>query len=457
MAKISLSVIVLFITICMGCRAVDSQVVKMISKKGEVIKENTNRNAIIVEEMDALMAGVEDYVGSKICGGCHPENYEGWKTTLHSKMVQKPNQPGALVADFSKQDISPQFKLEEVDLLLGSRFKQRFMKKIGNDYYMLPIQWNVATREWVKYFPRNEWWDSQYPEDWQKRPTSKLCDGCHSTGLIGTGTNIIEWNIACEACHGPGAEHAEAELSLGPGKGAGTKIVNPAKLPFDRANDVCFQCHLAGRPPEGSKYPDRAYPVGYLPGGDLSKYRSPAPSPVVESHESHEFFKDGISRKNRNQGNDFIQSQMYSRGIKCFDCHNPHSGKYTAMVYKPGNSLCLTCHGDNSLAGPSEASISEHTHHKADSPGSLCMECHMPRIGKNGVALESRSHCFDFDFVSPERTVIYDHPNACNRCHQDKTTEWALRTLRDWGGKGKWKWLRGLQELQEQVLKEKED
>jgi hypothetical protein len=64
--------------------------------------------------------------------------------------------------------------------------------------------------------------------------------------------------------------------------------------------------------------------------------------------------------------------------------------------------------------------------------------------------LESRSHCFNFDFVSPERTVIYDHPNACNRCHQDKTTEWALRSLRDWGGKGKWKWRRGLQELQEQ-------
>ncbi|KKM84358.1 hypothetical protein LCGC14_1299920, partial [marine sediment metagenome] len=68
MAKTSLSVLILFIIICMGCRAVDSQVEKMISIKGEVIKEkeNTRRNAIRVKEMDTLMAGVGDYVGSKV-------------------------------------------------------------------------------------------------------------------------------------------------------------------------------------------------------------------------------------------------------------------------------------------------------------------------------------------------------------------------------------------------------
>ncbi|MDO8127121.1 MAG: cytochrome c3 family protein [Candidatus Brocadiales bacterium] len=438
--------VLICVLICMGCKAVNSQ--------GE-ITTTAKTEATAVKEMDPLATEASAYVGSKVCAGCHPENYEGWKTTLHSKMIQETNQPGALVADFGKQDISTQFSLNDVDLLVGGRFKQRFMKKIGDDYYMLPIQWNVATKEWVRYFPRDEWWVSQYPEDWQKRPTSKLCDGCHSTSLIGRGGKTpAEWNIACEACHGPGAGHVVAEASLGPGQGAGAKIINPAKLPFDRANDVCFQCHLAGRPPEGSEYPDRDYPVGYLPGDDLTKYKNPAPSLGMEGPESHEFFEDGISKKNRNQGNDFIRSKMYSRGIRCFDCHNPHSGKYTAMVYKPGNSLCLTCHSANSPAGPPERSISEHTHHKADSPGSQCIECHMPRIGKHAVKLESRSHCFDFDFVSPERTILYDHPNACNRCHQDKTTEWALRALKNWGGKGKWKWQRALQELREQVSTE---
>lgn len=396
------------------------------------------------------------YVGSKTCSTCHPENYTGWKTTRHSKMIQDPAEPGALVADFGKNPLS--FSLKDVDLLLGNRFKQRFMKKIDNDYYIFPVQWNVATREWVKYFPKDEWWVAQYPEDWQKRPTSKLCDGCHSTGLIGTGTTIIEWNIACEACHGPGARHVEEVLAgeQDPAKIL-ANIVNPARLPFDRAVDVCLQCHLSGRPPEGSNFPDRDYPVGYLPGDDLSRYRSPAPSSGREGHESHEFFKDGVSRKNRNQGNDFIQSRMYSRGVRCFDCHNPHSGRYTSMVYKPGNSLCLTCHRSNSPAGPFEDSISGHTHHKPDSPGSLCIECHMPRIGKNAVALESRCHCFDFEFVSPERTILFDHPNACNRCHQDKTLEWALRALADWSGSQRWRWLKALQELKERPVKETGD
>ena len=399
------------------------------------------------------------YVGSKTCSTCHPENYEGWKTTRHSRMIQDTSQSGALVADFSKKDSSFKFCPEtDVSLLLGSRFKQRFMKKIDNDYYILPIQWNVATKEWVKYFPKDEWWVALYPEDWQKRPTSKLCDGCHSTGLIGTGTTISEWNIACEACHGPGAQHVEQVMSgeQDPAK-LKAKIVNPAKLPFETANDVCLQCHLGGRPPEGSNFADRDYPVGYLPGDDLSKYRSPAPYPGREGHESHEFFKDGVSRKNRNQGNDFIMSRMYSRGVRCFSCHNPHSGKYTSMVYKPGNSLCLNCHGEGALAGPFEKGLTEHTHHKPDSTGSLCIECHMPKIGKNAVQLESRCHCFDFEFVSPERTVLYDHPNACNRCHQDKTTEWALKSLADWGGRMKWRWQRGLRELSEYTLKEKGD
>lgn len=408
----------------------------------------------IGKNLGAAKAG---FVGSKVCAGCHQENYAGWKTTFHSKMIRRRDEPGALVADFHVKDPKLAFKLEDVDLLLGSRFKQRFMKKIGDDYYVLPIQWNVATRQWVTYFPKDEWWVKDYPMDWQKRPTSKLCDGCHATGLGATGTTISEWNIACEACHGPGDEHVAVVGAPGYQAGEDTKIVNPARLPSDRANDVCLQCHLAGRPPEGSQYPDRDYPVGFRPGDDLSRYRNPAPLPGREGHESHEFFKDGISRKNRNQGNDFIMSTMYRRGMKCFSCHNPHSGKYTSMVYKPGNSLCQNCHWPGSPLGPFEPGLSEHTHHKADSPGSQCIGCHMPRIGKNAIEYQSRNHSFDFEYVSPERTILYGHPNACNLCHTDKTTEWSIKALKEWGGRGKWKWHRAIQELKERTLEEKGD
>ena len=52
------------------------------------------------------------------------------------------------------------------------------------------------------------------------------------------------------------------------------------------------------------------------------------------------------------QGNDFVDSLMYARGVTCFSCHDPHGTENVAMVRKPGNALCLDCHGPNAQAGP---------------------------------------------------------------------------------------------------------
>ena len=35
-------------------------------------------------------------------------------------------------------------------------------------------------------------------------------------------------------------------------------------------------------------------------------------------------FADGPANKNRMQGNDFVQSLMYRRGVTCFSCHDVH-------------------------------------------------------------------------------------------------------------------------------------
>ena len=36
-------------------------------------------------------------------------------------------------------------------------------------------------------------------------------------------------------------------------------------------------------------------------------------------------FADMTAHKNRMQGNDFVQSNMYHRQLRCFDCHDVHS------------------------------------------------------------------------------------------------------------------------------------
>ena len=61
-----------------------------------------------------------------------------------------------VLGDFSSKDSDLTFTLDEVDMLVGSRFKQRYAKKMGDDYYMLAAQWNVEKMEWVRYHPKME-------------------------------------------------------------------------------------------------------------------------------------------------------------------------------------------------------------------------------------------------------------------------------------------------------------
>jgi len=64
------------------------------------------------------------------------------------------------------------------------------------------------------------------------------------------------------------------------------------------------------------------------------------------------------------QGNDFVQSVMYRRGITCFSCHDVHGTANYAQLRKPANKICLDCRGPLSLNGPRTATLEEHTHHK---------------------------------------------------------------------------------------------
>ncbi len=369
--------------------------------------------------------GNNEYAGSEVCGRCHQEYYQDWQTTLHSKMEQEVVKSGPgknVLGDFSISDEHLTFSLDDVDLLIGSRFKQRYAKKIGDDYYLLPAQWNVETKEWVRYFPKNDWWAAEdiYPRQWNKRPASKLCEGCHTTGFDVRKKVPVERNIGCEACHGPGSIHSKNKKR--------DSIVNPLKLSHERGSMICFQCHLSGRPPQG-EFENYAWPVGYKPGEDLKRYWVYARG--TEGN-SYELWAGGFAHKNRVQGNTFVQSVMYHNGLKCFTCHDPHGSRYTSFTVKSSasNSLCLSCHGENSPQAVFDVSLSEHTHHQPESSGSRCIECHMPKTGKNAVKWDSRDH--SFSFVSPRATMRNGTPNGCNNCHDDKTPEWSLDELAKW-------------------------
>ena len=151
-------------------------------------------------------------------------------------------------------------------------------------------------------------------------------------------------------------------------------------------------------------------------------------------------FPDGTAHKNRMQGNDFVQSLMYARGVTCFSCHDPHGSDNDAMLRKPINEVCMSCHGPNTQNGPHAVSIEAHTHHAAGSAGSQCVACHMPKIEAelpNTPDLNISSHTFHF--VTPVETDTLKIPNACNACHADKTTAWASAAIKTWDDRSPWR------------------
>jgi len=367
----------------------------------------------------------EEYVGSETCGDCHESHYSGWNNTLHAKMEQDAIAKGAnknILGDFTSHDPILTHSLDDIDMIIGSRFKQRYTKKIGDDYFMLPFQWNVETKKWKKYDPKNDWWAREgiYPKGWKNRPHSTLCGGCHATGFDIETKDQVELNIGCEACHGPGNLHAEE-----PEKG---NIINPVKLNQEKGNMICLQCHMSGRPPKG-QFEKYAWPVGYQPGDDLKKYWNYA---VTSGENIYELWAEGFAHKNRVQGNTFVQSKMYKKGLNCYTCHDLHGSRHKSLTIKSSddNAICLTCHGENSPQAVFKNSLSEHTHHKANSTGNLCIECHMPKTGKNAEKWDARDH--SFKFISPLSTINYGTPNGCNNCHKEKTNEWALKQLNKW-------------------------
>jgi predicted CXXCH cytochrome family protein len=203
-----------------------------------------------------------------------------------------------------------------------------------------------------------------------------------------------------------------------------------------RASDTCIQCHSQGQPltnPIAGKYYD--WPVGFQVGRDLDKFWALEEHKLGDTTFTH--FADGTAHKNRMQGNDFVTSLMYARGVTCFSCHDPHGNDNVAMLRETGNRLCLGCHGPNTQPGPRAATIEQHTHHAPGSSGSSCIACHMPAIEQTIADVNVRSHTFRF--VSPAQTDALNIPNACNVCHADKTTAWAAAALKTWKDRSPWR------------------
>ena len=131
----------------------------------------------------------------------------------------------------------------------------------------------------------------------------------------------------------------------------------------------------------------------------------------------------------------FLQSKMFDKGVRCSNCHNPHSTE----LKTPGNGVCLQCHntaGKTAVDGVDGKGLQaknydsiEHTRHTMGQPGSQCVDCHMP--GKFYMGNDFR-HDHSFSIPNPERAKKLGTPDACLTCHQGKAGDKVTEQFKLW-------------------------
>ena len=248
-----------------------------------------------------------------------------------------------------------------------------------------------------------------------KRPTGPLCDGCHSVNYNVQTHAVTEWNVGCEKCHGPGSVHAA--------KPSRTNIVNPARLDSVSANDTCIQCHSQGQPlknPIDGRYYD--WPVGFEMGKDLKDYWKLEDHKLGETTFTH--FADGTAHKNRMQGNDFVQSAMYTHGVTCFSCHDVHGTANNADLLKPANVMCLRV---------SRPQFAERTARRDASKRTRITRAGRAAMNAWRVTCRRSSRPSPTSMSAPTRSASslppegerLKIPSGCQGCHADKGAAWA--------------------------------
>ncbi|MGQ9770201.1 MAG: tetratricopeptide repeat protein [Thermogutta sp.] len=328
-------------------------------------------------------------------------------------------------------------KLREfaIDYVFGVYPLQQYLVTFSDGRVQcLPVAWDVKSRRWFHLYPSDPV-PAQDPLHWTRalQNWNYMCADCHTTNLqknfdVATNTYRTAWSeidVSCEACHGPGSLHVQLaeswSLFWDRKRGNGLVSFSPKTCDNKTVVDSCAPCH-ARRRPIASPFP---------PGEPLLDYYIP------EFIDGNLYYVDGQILDEDYEYASFLQSLMYRKGVRCTDCHDPHTARVkfanrTKMgeIREPylDNKLCGQCHL------PSKYDSVQHHHHPDSSkPGTRCVECHMP---ETTYMVVDRRRDHSLRIPRPDLTISLGIPNACNLCHQDpdkgETPEWAVEWIRKW-------------------------
>lgn len=412
------------------------------------------------------------FLSSQACRRCHEKSHDSWYRSFHRTMTQLPS-PDSIKAPFdgrklirgaatcsveqrgntfwvtvpdpeidyslfqkgAPQSISPPLVEREVVLVTGSHHMQIFWlpSNHGNELLIFPWIFSIDEQRWIPYE------DSFVTPPTNRRMRASWnsnCIACHSVdGKPNFDFNenrfqseVVEFGISCEACHGPGESHVKWHEDPRPvAEKEPDPVVHPGHAPTKVAAQICGQCH-------SDFMRDQDYYVNgprFRAGGDLNAAQTTIDfearnDPGHAFHNSH--WEDGTARVGGREYLSMAVSECFLKGeLTCVTCHSMHHADPNQQLIESAkrNDVCLQCHV--SVA----QNISAHTHHPTDSSGSECYNCHMPRTSF-ALFRAMRSHRVDIPSAANSHST--GRPNACNLCHLDKSLSWTAERLKDWYG-----------------------
>ncbi len=389
-------------------------------------------------------------VDEQQCRGCHSEQMKDWQGSHHQLAMQEANAETMLgdfnnvtfkaqneTTRFSRKDDgfwvnTPGIDGKNADFKVAYTFGiaplQQYLIEVGEGRLQaLGVAWDTEKNRWFHLYP-GQGVNFKNPLHWSKpsQNANFMCVECHTTGYkrnfdAAKNTFDSQWNslgVGCQACHGPASNHLEWTAKKGDLIHAGFAVDLKDK---DATVEIetCARCH-SRRAPLGD-----GYTVGKRLMDDY------LPSPLTREL----YALDGKIKDEVFEHGSFAQSKMFDKGVRCSNCHNPHSTELKA----PGNGVCLQCHntaGKTSVTGVDGKGLQaknydsiEHTRHTPGQPGSQCVDCHMP--GKFYMGNDFR-HDHSFSIPNPERAKKLGTPDACLTCHQGKAGDKVTEQFKLW-------------------------
>lgn len=397
------------------------------------------------------------FVGSESCAKCHKKEYEEWQKSHHAMAMAVASDETVLGdfadATFAKQGVGSRFyrkngrffvytrgpKGEMAEFEISHTFgwyplQQYLISFPGGRMQCLPIAWDVREKQWFHLYPDLE----LDPEEWiywtnQGQNWNSMCADCHSTELKKnydpvTDSYATQWaeiNVGCEACHGPGSKHLSwsEKPEMARREADADLAVQTSGISNHQQVELCAPCHSRRS----------------MLGNYKHKQQDLLDTMVPRLLEEGLYFADGQILDEVYVYGSFVQSKMYANDVRCSDCHNVH----TIKLHQEGNALCLQCH---------QASVYDtkgHHFHKKEGEegepvrtpegkvlfavgsGAECVGCHMP--GRTYMGNDYRPD-HSIRIPRPDLSVELGTPNACNRCHRDKSNEWSAEYTKKWYG-----------------------